>query len=237
MSEYQALIQIIALATGVAWASGINLYATLALLGLAGTTGYVDLPPALEIVQDPLIILAAAFMYCVEFMADKTPGVDTGWDALHTFIRIPAGALLAFAAVGDVAPAIAIAAGISGGGISALTHAVKSGTRVMINTSPEPFSNWGASIVEDLMVFVGLWAALQHPVLFLLAFVVFLLALCWLLPKLLGSVSIVFRKLGTWLGFVRDAIPEREKNLKALADAGVLTDSEYRNARARLATS
>ena len=193
--------------------------------------------PALEIVQDPLIILAAAFMYCVEFMTDKIPGVDTGWDVVHTFIRIPAGALLAFAALGDVAAATAVAAGILGGGISAATHATKSATRVLINTSPEPFSNWGASILEDLFVFAGLWAALQHPVLFLLAFAVFLLALCWLLPKLLSCASTVFRKLGNWLGLVRDAMPDREKNLKALADAGVLTDLEYRNARARLAAS
>src|SRR5690554_4802108 len=92
MTEYDALIQTIALTMGVAWASGINLYAAVAMLGLGGALGYVELPPTLAVVQDPLMILAAAFMYCVQFMADKTPGVDTGWDALHTFIRIPAGA-------------------------------------------------------------------------------------------------------------------------------------------------
>jgi hypothetical protein len=89
---------------GAAWASGINLYATVAILGLAGTTGYIELPTTLDMVQDPLVILAAGFMYCVEFFADKTPGVDTAWDALHTFIRIPAGAMLTAGAVGDVAP-------------------------------------------------------------------------------------------------------------------------------------
>ena len=91
MSEYQDVIQIIALTLGVAWASGLNLYAAVAALGLGGATGYVDLPPTLEMLQDPLVILGAGFMYCVEFMADKIPGVDSGWDALHTFIRIPAG--------------------------------------------------------------------------------------------------------------------------------------------------
>ena len=95
MEEYQSLIQVIALTMGAAWASGINLYATVAILGLAGNSGYVELPATLDLVQDPLVILAAGFMYCVEFFADKTPGVDTGWDALHTFIRIPAGAMLA----------------------------------------------------------------------------------------------------------------------------------------------
>ncbi|MDH3644677.1 MAG: DUF4126 domain-containing protein, partial [Gammaproteobacteria bacterium] len=109
MEEYQALIQTMALTLGVAWASGINLYAAVAVLGLGGSFGYVDLPPGLEIVQDPLVILAAGFMYCVEFMADKTPGVDTGWDALHTFIRIPAGAMLAAGALGDVSPALTVA--------------------------------------------------------------------------------------------------------------------------------
>ena len=186
MEEYQSVIEIIALTMGVAWASGINLYATLAVLGLAGSAGYVDLPQELQVVQDPLVILAAGFMYCVEFFADKTPGVDTGWDALHTFIRIPAGALLAAGAVGDVTPAISVAAGIVGGSIAAATHTTKAGSRVLINTSPEPFSNWAASLAEDLIVFSGLWVALQNPTLFLILFVLFLGLLIWLLPKIFG---------------------------------------------------
>lgn len=204
MSEYDALLQTIALTMGVAWASGINLYAAVAMLGLGGTLGYIDLPPTLETVQDPLVILAACFMYCVEFMADKTPGVDSGWDALHTFIRIPAGAALAAGAVGDVTPALAIAAGLVGGSVTAATHAGKAGTRVLINTSPEPFSNWAASITEDLAVFAGLWAALQHPVLFLLAFAAFLLLLCWLMPKIWRAVALLFRKIGAWLGLTQN---------------------------------
>jgi len=203
MSEYTDLIQTIALILGVAWASGINLYAAVAVLGLGGATGYVELPASLSIIQDPLVILAAAFMYCVEFMADKTPGVDTAWDTLHTFIRIPAGAMLAAGAAGPVDPAIAIAAGLLGGGVTAATHATKAGSRVLINTSPEPFSNWTASIVEDVAVFVGLWAALQHPVLFLFALLAFLTLLCFLLPKLTRGVIDIFRKVGTWLGLIR----------------------------------
>ncbi len=183
---------------GAAWASGINLYATVAVLGLAGTTGYVELPATLDLVQDPLVILAAGFMYCVEFFADKTPGVDSGWDALHTFIRIPAGAMLAAGAVGDVSPALAVAAGLVGGSVTAATHATKAGSRLLINTSPEPFSNWSASIAEDLAVFAGLWAALSHPALFLIAFVAFLVLVAWMLPKVFRGLASVGRKVGGW---------------------------------------
>ncbi|MEM9622256.1 MAG: DUF4126 domain-containing protein [Pseudomonadota bacterium] len=231
MDEYQSLIQVIALTMGVAWATGINLYATVASLGIAATAGYIDLPPTLEMVQDPMVIMAAGFMYCVEFFADKTPGVDTGWDALHTFIRIPAGAMLAAGAVGDVSPALSIAAGLVGGGVSATTHALKAGSRVMINTSPEPFSNWGASLLEDLAVFAGLWAALQHPVLFVLLFIAFLAAAIWLLPKLLRGLRSLGHKVGGW---VRRDQHRHDKQLKDLADAGVITPGEYEVARTRI---
>jgi hypothetical protein len=200
MGEYQTLIHTLALTMGVAWASGINLYAAVAVLGLAGNAGYVHLPDTLTIVEDPLVIIAACFMYCVEFFADKIPGVDSSWDALHTFIRIPAGAMLAAGAVGDVTPALAVAAGIVGGGITAATHATKAGTRMLINTSPEPFSNWFASITEDLAVFAGLWAALAHPVIFLILLILFLLALCWLLPKVWRGLKAVFRKIAALFG-------------------------------------
>lgn len=203
MGEYTDLIQTISLTLGVAWASGINLYAAVAMLGIGGATGYVDLPDNLAIVQDPLVIIAAAFMYCVEFFADKVPGVDSAWDSLHTFIRIPAGALLAAGAVGSVDPAIAIAAGLTGGTLTAATHATKAGSRMLINTSPEPFSNFGASVAEDVAVFAGLWAALSHPVLFLGALAVFLILLCLLLPRIARGVIAVFRRIGSWLGIRR----------------------------------
>ena len=235
MGEYQELIATLALTLGVAWASGINLYAAVAVLGISGVTGYVDLPPALELLQDPLIILAAGFMYCVEFMADKTPGVDTAWDTLHSFIRIPAGALLAAGAAGPVDPAIAVAAGLLGGTLSAVTHATKAGGRVLINTSPEPFSNWTASLLEDVAVFVGLWAALQHPVLFLLALLVFLVTLCWLLPKLWRGVAATFRKLGTWLGLIKHGSPRSNRaDLERLWRTGILTEAEYHRASQRI---
>jgi len=172
----------------------------IAVLGLAGSAGYIQLPDTLAIVEDPLVIIAAGFMYCVEFFADKIPGVDSTWDALHTFIRIPAGAMLAAGAVGDVTPALAVAAGLIGGGVTAATHATKAGTRMLINTSPEPFSNWFASITEDVAVFAGLWAAMVHPVIFLILLSFFLLALCWLLPRLWRGVKAVFRKIGALFG-------------------------------------
>jgi uncharacterized protein DUF4126 len=205
MTDLQNLVHTLALTLGVGWASGINLYAAVAMLGIAGAGGYVHLPDTLSVVQDPLVIAAAVFMYCVEFFADKTPGVDTAWDALHTFIRIPAGALLAAGAVGDVNPAVSIAAGLLGGSLSAASHATKAGTRVLINTSPEPFSNWFASIVEDVSVFAGLWTALNHPIVFLLLLALFLALVIWLLPKLWRGVRALARRI---VGFFRRT-PER----------------------------
>ncbi len=193
MEAYEGLIQTIALTMGVAWASGINLYATLVAIGVMSNMGYVELPPDLQVVGDPLVIAAAGFMYVVEFFADKIPGVDTGWDTLHTLVRIPAGALLAAGAVGEVGAGAEIAAAIVGGSIAAGTHFTKAGTRVLINTSPEPFSNWGASISEDIAVFAGLWAALQHPVLFLVLLILFIILMIWLLPKLFRAIKKVIR--------------------------------------------
>jgi len=195
MDAYQQIIATISLTMGVAWASGINLYATIAMLGLLGNSGNIHLPETLLVLQDPLVIISACVMYCVEFFADKTPGVDTGWDAIHSFIRIPAGVILAAGAVGDVSPALAVAAGILGGTVSATSHMIKAGSRVLINTSPEPFSNWAASVTEDVAVLGGLWAALHYPVVFLVAFVVFLIVAIWLLPKIWRGIVLLLKKL------------------------------------------
>ncbi len=192
----EALDQIsttLALTMGLAWASGINLYATLFTLGYLANTGNLDLPPDLQIVANPVVMGAAGLMYCVEFFADKIPGIDTGWDTIHTFIRIPAGAMLAAGAIGDMNPAIEIAAGILGGGLAAGTHATKAGSRVLINASPEPFSNWTASIGEDIAVIGGVWACLNHPIPFLIALVFFIAFMIWLLPKIWRGVKKVFR--------------------------------------------
>jgi len=189
------IVSTIALTMGVAWASGINLYAAIFMLGFMGNSGYIDLPPGLEVLQEPGVMVAAGFMYFVEFFADKTPGVDTGWDTIHTFIRIPAGAILAAGAVGDVAPAAELIAGILGGTLAAGSHFTKAGTRVLINTSPEPFTNWTASITEDLMVIGGLWTALQHPVIFLVLLIVFILLMVWLLPKIWRGIRRIAGKI------------------------------------------
>jgi hypothetical protein len=184
VEHLEPIIKIIALTMGVAWASGINLYAAILVLGVLGSTGNITLPPDLVILTDPLIIAAAGVMYVVEFFADKIPGVDNGWDTIHTFIRIPLGALLAAAAVGEMNPSIAIAAALLGGGLAASTHATKSGVRVLINTSPEPVTNWLTSLGEDVVVLVGLWTALHYPLIFVIFLIVFILLMIWLLPKI-----------------------------------------------------
>jgi len=194
------LTQTLALTLGVGWASGINLYAAVLVLGFLGLTGQVDLPQGLEVLSDPLVMLAAGGMYLVEFFADKVPGFDTLWDTLHTFIRIPAGALLAAGAIGNLGPGAELAAALAGGGLAAATHAAKSGTRVLLNASPEPFTNWTASVTEDVGVVAGLWAAAMHPAVFLVLLALFLVLLLWLLPKLWRGIVRVFGALGRWLG-------------------------------------
>jgi hypothetical protein len=189
------LTSTLALAAGVAWASGINLYAAMLMLGVLGATGSLDLPPDLALLTHPLVMLAAGFMYCVEFFADKTPGVDTGWDAIHTFIRIPAGAVLAAAAVGELEPAVQLAAFILGGSLAAGSHAAKAGSRVLINTSPEPVTNWAASVGEDVLVVAGLWTALAHPVLFLVLLALFVGVLVWALPRLWRALQALATRL------------------------------------------
>jgi len=203
MEQLHHIVSVIALSMGAAWASGINLYAAILTLGLLGATGQMTLPADLQILTAPIVLIAAAMMFCIEFFADKVPGMDTGWDAIHTFIRIPGGALLAAGAVGDVNPAVMIAAGILGGGLAAGTHAAKAGSRVLINTSPEPFTNWLASIGEDVAVIAGVWAALVHPWFFLACLTVFIALLVWLLPKLWRGIKVVFTKLGSLLNRTR----------------------------------
>jgi hypothetical protein len=204
MESYDTLLATLALTMGASWASGINLYAALLVLGIGGATGNIDLPPDLLVLTNPLVIGAAGLMYAVEFFADKTPGVDTGWDAIHTFIRIPAGALLAAGAVGDVSPGMEIAAGLLGGSIAATSHITKTGSRMLINTSPEPVSNWLASFSEDIVVVGGLWTALNYPLVFLIMLAVFIVVAIWLLPKIWRLIKIVIMKIGRFLKVVEE---------------------------------
>jgi len=189
----------IALSMGVAWASGINLYAAVLVLGLLGSTGNLQLPETLQVLENPLVIGAAGLMYCVEFFADKVPGVDNAWDTLHTFIRIPAGAVLAAAVLGDVDPTVALAAALVGGSLTAGTHLVKGGGRLLVNTSPEPFSNIGVSLAEDAVAVAGLWTALHYPLLFILFMVAFIGLMIWLLPILWRRIKSIFESLRSLL--------------------------------------
>ncbi len=173
------LLQAVALGSLLAWASGIRLYLVVFVLGLAARYGYLALPDGLAILTHGYVIAAAGFLLAIEFLADKVPGIDSAWDAVHTFIRIPAGALLAAGVAGDDLTAITVAAGLLGGTITAGTHFAKAGGRAAINTSPEPVSNWVASFTEDAMVLGGIWVALNHPVVFLAALAVFIAFAAW----------------------------------------------------------
>ncbi len=193
-------LQLVALAAALGWASGIRLYAVLFIVGALGYLGWFELPAHLTVLSHPLVLSASGFMVFVEFFADKIPGVDTLWDVLHTLVRIPAGAALAASVFGDSPPAWTLAAGILGGTLAAGSHFTKAGARMAINTSPEPFSNWAASLGEDLLVGVVLYLALAHPV----ASLVVLAALCahsiWLLPKLWRFGRSFGARIGSWFG-------------------------------------
>ena len=188
-------LQSVALAAGLAWGSGIRLYAVLFVAGLMARLGYVELPPGLVLLTHPVVLGASGFMFFIEFFADKIPGFDSLWDAAHTFIRIPAGALLAALALADQDPALILAAAILGGTLASAVHLTKAGSRALINTSPEPFSNWTASFGEEALLLGGLWAAFTHPLAFLAGLAIFLLVALWLLPKIWRGLRVVWRRL------------------------------------------
>jgi hypothetical protein len=166
----------LAVAAALAWGAGLRAYAVIFLVGLAGALGWVELPAHLRLLQHPLVLGASGFMTAVEFFADKLPWLDSVWDAVHSFIRIPAGAALAAAVFGDSGAAVALAAALLGGTLAAGVHVAKAGTRAAINTSPEPLSNWTASLAEDAMVPAGLWVAFAHPAVFFVLLAAFLVA-------------------------------------------------------------
>lgn len=195
MEDVNEITRIIALTMGSAWAAGINLYAAIATLGLLSVSGNITLPPDLQVLANPLVIGAAGLMFAVEFVADKMPGVDTGWDTLHTFVRIPAGALLAAGAVGELNPAVSLAAALLGGTLAAGTHGLKAGSRLLINASPEPLTNWTASIVEDVIVIGGIWTAVNYPWLFLVLLFLFVLLMIWLLPKVWRGIKLLANRI------------------------------------------
>jgi len=186
----------LALVTGVGWASGVRLYALIFFLGVLHNTGVYVLPHNLQVLAHPAVMTASGLLFAVEFFADKLPGFDSLWDAVHTFIRIPAAALLGAAAIVGGDPGLVVAAGLLSGAIAAGTHLTKAGSRVLINASPEPLSNWVASFSEDALALAGVWTALKYPMLFLLLLVAFLLLVLWLLPRLWRGIKRVFATIG-----------------------------------------
>jgi Domain of unknown function (DUF4126) len=158
-----SILSALGVVMGTGYSSGLNLYATVLTLGLLQRFGIIHLSPSLQIVSHPWVLGVAAALYFIEFFADKVPYIDTVWDAVHTFIRPPAAALLAYAAVGDVSPEWRWAAALLAGGVALTSHSAKASTRAAVNTSPEPFSNWILSFGEDLLAVWLTWMASAHP--------------------------------------------------------------------------
>lgn len=189
-------ISTLAAGAGLAWASGMRLYAVLFVAGLLARFGVVTLPGDLAVLTHSWVIGVSGFMFVIEFLADKIPGIDSVWDAMHTFIRIPAGALLAAASLGVSAdPAWVMVAGLLGGTLAGSSHFAKSGSRALINTSPEPFSNWGASFGEEALVASVLWLAFAYPLLSLCVLIVLVGLSVWLIVTLWRFLRVMFANL------------------------------------------
>jgi hypothetical protein len=204
-------IEALSLAMGTAWTSGINLDATVAALGIAGRSEMIQLPPELQVLTHPAVIAIACVMYVIEFFADKVPYVDSGWDVLHTFIRVPAGAILAARSLGDMNPALEFAALLAGGTVALAAHGTKATMRLAINTSPEPFSNWAASFTEDIAVLGSIWMVFNHPIVMLILVLSFLAMIVWLVPKLFRVAKRGFQALRARLRGVKpDHAPPTE---------------------------
>lgn len=177
------------LALGSAWTSGINLYATVTVLGLIEKFSGARLPGGLEVLDNWWVIGVAAFLYLIEFVADKVPYVDSVWDVIHTFIRVPAGAFLAYAATSQMDRSFVVIATLLGGGLAFSSHGMKAALRATANLSPEPVSNWILSIVEDVIAIVGSILAVFAPVLIAIVLVIFLIFFVWFMPKFLRAVG------------------------------------------------
>ncbi|MCY7346410.1 MAG: DUF4126 domain-containing protein [Pyrinomonadaceae bacterium] len=186
----------LSLALGTAWTSGINLYATVTVLGLLQKFGAASLPGGLEVLDNWWIIGVAGFLYLIEFFADKIPYVDSVWDVIHTFIRVPAGAIVAYAATNEMDGSLSVIATLLGGGLAFSSHGTKAALRAGANLSPEPVSNWVLSIVEDIIAFVGAMLAVFAPVLIAIVLVFFAIFFVWFAPK-------VFRAVRKLLGGIR----------------------------------
>jgi hypothetical protein len=173
--------QLIALAGALGWASGIRLYLVVLLTGLAGFMGWVQLPQGLHLLANPVVLGVSGFMVFIEFFADKIPGLDSLWDVVHGVIRIPAGAALAAGVFGADSGVMGLVAALVGGSLAATSFTAKATSRAAINTSPEPFSNIGASLLEDGLVPLGLWLAVAHPFIFIALLALMLVVSIWLI--------------------------------------------------------
>ncbi|MCC6825439.1 MAG: DUF4126 domain-containing protein [Acidobacteria bacterium] len=190
----------LSLALGSAWTSGINLYATVTVLGLLQKFGATKLPGGLDVLDNWWIIGIAGGLYLVEFFADKIPYVDSVWDVVHTFIRVPAGAVVAYAATDQLDPSIYIPATLLGGGLAVASHGTKASLRIGANLSPEPVSNWVLSIVEDAIAFIGTLLAVFAPIIIAAILGIFILLFLWFFPKIYRAIRRMFSAI---VGFVR----------------------------------
>lgn len=190
----------ISLALGTAWTTGINLYATVAVLGLLQKFGAAKLPGGLDVLDNWWIIGVAGGLYLVEFFADKIPYVDSVWDVIHTFIRVPAGAIVAYAATNQMEPSVYVIATLAGGSLALTSHGTKSALRVGANLSPEPVTNWTLSIAEDFIAFIGTALAVFAPAAIAVVLLVFLIGFFWFAPKVFRAISRLFNAVG---GFFR----------------------------------
>jgi uncharacterized membrane protein HdeD (DUF308 family) len=182
----------LSLALGTAWTSGINLYATVAVLGVLQRFGGVHLPGGLSVLDNWWIIGIAGGLYLIEFFADKVPYLDSAWDAIHTFIRIPAGAAVAYAATNQMDPTVYTIATLLGGGLALSSHGTKAALRIGANLSPEPVSNWVLSILEDVIAFVGSLLAVFAPVVIAVILVLFVGFFLWFFPKAFRAIRRMF---------------------------------------------
>lgn len=185
-----------ALASGLSWASGLRLYLTVFIVGLLSKYGHINLPESLHILSNPVVIGVAGIFAVIEFLADKIPYVDSAWDSIQTFIRVPAGALLAMGAINSSNPIIASITALLGGSLTGMTHATKASSRAIINTSPEPVSNITTSFGEEGLVLGGGWLALMHPMVFIGVLIFFVLVMLWLLPKLWRGIQSILGNIG-----------------------------------------
>lgn len=188
----------LSLALGTAWTSGINLYATVSVLGLLQKFGGVKLPGGLDALDNWWVIGVAGGLYIVEFFADKIPYVDSVWDVVHTFIRVPAGAIVAYAATSDLDPSIYIPAALIGGGFAFSSHGTKAALRAGANLSPEPVSNWTLSLVEDAIAFIGSLLAVFAPLIIAIVLILFAIFFFWFFPKFLRAVRRIFNAIGAF---------------------------------------